>query len=122
MKKIFLFGFLFIGFTAFAQQIKWLSLEEALEAQKDNPKKIFMDVYTKWCGPCKLLDRKTFANPYVAAYISENYYAVKFDAEGQEEIKFLLSLFDLAPKRVCNAFFVTKKAVSSYLTISPLPL
>jgi len=30
-------------------------------------------------------------------------------------------LFDLAPKRVCNAFFVTKKAVSSYLTFSPLP-
>ena len=93
MKKIFLFGFLFIGFTAFAQQIKWLSLAEALEAQKDNPKKIFMDVYTKWCGPCKLLDRKTFANPYVAAYISKNYYAVKFDAEGQEEIKFYGNTF-----------------------------
>jgi len=34
----------------------------------------------------------------------------------------LLLLFDLAPKRVFNAFFVTKKAVSSYLTISPLPI
>tara|TARA_B100000941_G_scaffold145203_1_gene103115 strand:- start:164 stop:445 length:282 start_codon:yes stop_codon:yes gene_type:complete len=33
----------------------------------------------------------------------------------------LLFLFDLAPKRVCNAIFVTKNAVSSYLTISPLP-
>ena len=31
-------------------------------------------------------------------------------------------LFDLAPKRVCLTFFVTKKVVSSYLTISPLPL
>ena len=71
-----------------AQQIKWMSLEEALAAQKETPKKIFMDVFTKWCGPCKLLDRKTFANPYVAAYISENYYAVKFDAEGQEQIDF----------------------------------
>jgi len=27
----------------------------------------------------------------------------------------------LLQKRVCNAFSVTKKAVSSYLTISPLP-
>jgi hypothetical protein len=33
----------------------------------------------------------------------------------------LLFLFDLAPKRVCHAFFVTKKAVSSYPTISTLP-
>ena len=59
-----------------------------LGTQKNEPKKIFMDVYTKWCGPCKLLDRKTFANPYVAAYVSEHYYAVKFDAEGQETINF----------------------------------
>ena len=31
------------------------------------------------------------------------------------------SLFDLAPSGVCHAFFVTKKPVSSYLTVSPLP-
>ena len=31
------------------------------------------------------------------------------------------SLFDLAPGGVYLAFFITKKAVSSYLTISPLP-
>jgi len=33
----------------------------------------------------------------------------------------LLFLFDLTPKRVCNAFVVTNKAVSSYLPISTLP-
>ena len=47
-----------------------------------------MDVYTKWCGPCKLLDKKTFANPDLARYVSEHFYAVKFNAEGQEEISF----------------------------------
>ena len=35
-------------------------------------------------GPCKLMDKKTFQNRDVAAYISEHYYAVKFNAEGQE--------------------------------------
>jgi len=34
---------------------------------------------------------------------------------------FLSLLFDLAPKRVCNAFFVTKKAVGSYPAFSTLP-
>lgn len=71
-----------------AQQIQWMSLEEAIAAQKITPKKIFMDVYTDWCGPCKLLDKKTFQNPDVSKYISEHYYAVKFNAEGQEEINF----------------------------------
>jgi hypothetical protein len=31
------------------------------------------------------------------------------------------SLFNLAPSGVCHAFFVTKKPVSSYLAVSPLP-
>ena len=72
---------------------KWMSLPEALEAQKTKPKKIFMDVYTLWCGPCKLLDKKTFANKDVARYINEHYYAVKFNAEGNEEIAFYDQLF-----------------------------
>ena len=93
VKKILLLCALFLSAWTSAQQIKWMTLDEALAAQKDNPKKIFMDVYTKWCGPCKLLDRKTFANPYLAAYVSEHYYAVKFDAEGQETINFFGNTF-----------------------------
>ena len=52
-----------------------------------------MDVYTEWCGPCKLLDKNTFQNPDVSRYIIENYYAVKFNAEGMEEIKYYDQIF-----------------------------
>jgi thioredoxin-related protein len=76
-----------------AQEIQWMNLAEAIEAQKKEPKKIFMDVYTDWCGPCKLLDKNTFQNPDVSRYISENYYAVKFNAEGQEVINFFDQTF-----------------------------
>ncbi len=65
-----------------------MSMDEALAAQKETPKKIFMDVFTKWCGPCKMLDKNTFSNKDVIAYINENFYAVKFNAEGTEEITF----------------------------------
>ena len=88
MKIKFLVLLLLSSLGTYAQQIQWMSLSEALEAQKKEPKKIIMDVYTKWCGPCKLLDKKTFQNPDVSKYISEHYYAVKFNAEGQEEINF----------------------------------
>lgn len=90
MKKTIL-SLLILLFTAsgiVAQEIKWMSMNEALAAQKKKPKKIFMDAYTVWCGPCKLLDRNTFSNTDVIKYINKNYYPVKFDAEGTEVITY----------------------------------
>ena len=77
-----------VAFSAKAQKINWMSMNEALAAQQKEPKKIFMDVYTDWCGPCKLLDKNTFSNDDVADYINKNYYPVKFNAEGTEEIDY----------------------------------
>ena len=88
MKKTLIIALFLVGTTINAQEINWLSLEEAVEAQKTTPKKIFMDAYTVWCGPCKMLDKNTFHNKDVANYINENYYAVKFNAEGNETINY----------------------------------
>ncbi len=84
---------MFTSETILAQKIQWMSMSEAQQAQKNEPKKIFMDVYTEWCGPCKLLDKNTFQNPDVSSYISEHYYAVKFNAEGNEEIRYYEQVF-----------------------------
>lgn len=88
MKKIiFLLSILF-SISISAQEINWISMEEAVEAQKETPKKIIMDAYTVWCGPCKMLDKNTFHNKDVVTYINENFYAVKFNAEGNETVNF----------------------------------
>lgn len=87
----FVFTLTTIGINA--QNIEWMSFEEALEAQKENSKKILIDIYTDWCGPCKLMDKKTFQNRDVVAYISEHYYAVKFNAEGEEVISYFENTF-----------------------------
>ena len=71
-----------------AQTVKWLSFEEAVEQNKKNPKKIFVDVYTDWCGWCKVMDKNTFNHPEIAAYLNENFYPVKLDAEQKEDIVF----------------------------------
>ena len=89
MKKIILALFLTIGTLSMqAQEIKWMSLDEALAKQKKNAKPIFMDVYTDWCGPCKMLDQNTFQDKVISEYISANYYAVKFNAEGNSTINY----------------------------------
>lgn len=91
MKKIFLLATVLLAVSAgFAQneKINWMSLEDALAAQSKVPKKIIMDVYTTWCGPCKMLDKNTFQNADVVKFVNDNYYAVKFNAEGDEAIKY----------------------------------
>jgi len=84
----------FATVTLSAQEINWVTLEEAVELQKKNPKKIMMDMYTSWCGPCKLLDAKTFKNKDVANYVNKHYYAVKFNAEGNDVINFKDKTFE----------------------------
>lgn len=89
MKKILLALFIALGSIAVqAQEVKWMTMDEALAAQKKKAKPIFMDVYTDWCGPCKMLDKNTFQNKEVADYINANYYAVKFNAEGNSEVNY----------------------------------
>lgn len=69
-------------------KINWLSWDEALKLHKEEKKKIFVDVYTNWCGWCKKMDAATFQKEHIAEYINENYYAVKFNAEQKEDIIF----------------------------------
>ena len=69
-------------------QVNWLTLEEAQKAAKKDGKPIMVDVHTVWCGPCKLLSKVTFKDPKVAQYLQENFHSVKFNAEGNETVKF----------------------------------
>ena len=71
-----------------AASINWMSFEEALVAQQESPRKIMMDVYTQWCGPCKMMMANTFTNANVIEYVNANYYAVKFDAESPDPVTF----------------------------------
>lgn len=73
-----------------AQEVTWISWEEAvkLAETEKNPKKIFVDIYTDWCGWCKKMDKDTFQDPKVAEYMSRNYYMVKLDGEGKDSIEF----------------------------------
>ena len=84
-----------VGSLAFGQvaSINWISLEEAVAAQQKEPRKIMMDVYTKWCGPCKMMMANTFTNAttfccahwplrssHDATHADSNHFTANFDS------------------------------------------
>jgi thioredoxin-related protein len=92
MKKLITISIILfsISMLSFSQQkkIRWYSIEEAEKLIKDNPRPIFIDTYTDWCGWCKKLDQDTFSNAIIAEILTTKYYPVKFDAEGKEKVTF----------------------------------
>ncbi len=73
--------------------IAWMSFEEALQenalrAQAGlSPKKVYIDVYTDWCGWCKRLDATSFANPEIIAYVNSMFLPVKLNAERTDTVR-----------------------------------
>ncbi len=52
-------------------------------AKKEN-KLIFIDAYTTWCGPCKLMSKTVFKEKAVGDYYNAHYINLKVDMETGE--------------------------------------
>jgi thioredoxin-related protein len=87
MKKIISGLFLFFAITAFAQEaVKFQDLpfkELVAKAKKEN-KLLFIDAYTSWCGPCKMMEKNTFTQKAVGDYYNTNFINARFDMEKGE--------------------------------------
>jgi len=87
-------------------EIHWMTLDEVQVAMKKQPKKVYMDVYTDWCGWCKVMDRKTFSNKDVIRYMNKNFYAVKMNAERQDTVMFMGKMYGFVPNYRANQLAV----------------
>ena len=73
--------------TETVEKTKWMTLREASDSLKKEKRPILVDLYTDWCGWCKVMDKKTYAHKQVSQYLGQKFYAVKIDAESRQAIE-----------------------------------
>ncbi len=93
MKKIIFISLILLSTVGYSQSIKWLTFQEAIELNKKNPRNILIDVYTDWCGWCKVMDKQTFNNDTIINIVNKYFYAVKLNAETRDTIYFQNRMF-----------------------------
>ncbi|MXZ44552.1 MAG: DUF255 domain-containing protein [Gammaproteobacteria bacterium] len=57
------------------------TFEEALQQAEEEEKLVFVDVYTTWCGPCKVMSETVFPDQDVGEYFNAKFISFKLDAE-----------------------------------------
>ena len=86
-------------------EVTWMDIEQVQQVTIDTPKKVFIDFTAKWCGWCKVMDKKTFTDAAVISYLNENYYAVRLDFDSKDVFNYLGK--DYTAKQLAEANGIT---------------
>lgn len=75
--------------SSFAQGVdfKSLTMKEAQAVAEKEKKMIFIDFYTTWCGPCKMMSSEVFTQEQVGTYFNRVFVNMKVDAEKGEGVE-----------------------------------
>ena len=83
---VLIWCFWFVGVDAQNRSIVFRegNWEKILKQAKKEKKLIFVDCYTSWCGPCKMLAKNVFTQDKVADFYNTEFVCVKMDMEKGE--------------------------------------
>jgi thioredoxin-related protein len=61
---------------------------KAIAEAKKQKKMIFIDAYTSWCGPCRMLKQNTFTDKAAGEFFNKNFINIALDMEKGDGIAF----------------------------------
>jgi thioredoxin-related protein len=93
-----------IGWMTVGDGVGWMTVEQAADKLQQEKRPVLIDLYTSWCGWCKEMDRSTYSNKKVAAYLGEKFYTVKVDAETHAVINWQGRTYAYNPQYRSNEF------------------
>lgn len=72
--------------TSVKQNIQWQPYASGIKAIKDGKKKGFLHFYTDWCHYCKVMNKNTFTDAKIIAYLNENFVSIRVNAEQEKAV------------------------------------
>ncbi len=78
-------------------ELNWLTMADIESMDEPSDKLYLVDIYTDWCVWCKVMDKNTFSDPEIKAYLDKYFYVAKFNAEGKESIQFNEKTYEWIP-------------------------
>jgi thioredoxin-related protein len=94
-----------------------LSWEQIKQKAKSENKYIFIDAYTTWCGPCKMMDKYVYSNDTVGDFFNRNFIAVKAQMDKTENDEQTIIDWYKDAKKIQNDYSIT--AYPSLIFLSP---
>lgn len=73
------------GMASAQTNFRDITFDQAIEAAQKENKLVFVDFYTDWCGPCKMMARDVFPQKELGDYMNDKFVSVKLNAEKERE-------------------------------------
>jgi thioredoxin-related protein len=117
--------------TGSSEKIQWLKIDDISAKVKEQSKPVLIDLYADWCYWCKVMDKKTYSNSKVIAYINEHFYSAKVNAEMKDNVSWKDKTYKYNSKYQINDFslFLTYGRASFPTTViiadeqsAPIPI
>ena len=87
---IFMIIFVLIAITILPasarNQIQWRSYEDGKSIAQSESKKIFLNFRADWCNYCRTMEKNTFTDADIVAFLNSNFISIKIDVDREKSV------------------------------------